>query len=310
MKDYFNFSLTGKKFFPIWILFLLCFAAPYMTLLLKMTSFRQGGTSPALIFPILILLFLVAFVFSFYMAKLMIENVIFKDMPVKFSGSFGEFLWKVILGLFLTIITIGIYMAWFIADLQRYFVNNSSYDSESLEFKGKGGKLFVILLLTLMLPMIVLIALMPMLIIGHPENAKMVGLLFQIVMVIVLVPYIYCFYKWMVNISYKGYIISWETKFWNSCAKIAMEIILSIVTVGIFAPLAMVRLYEYFADRTYAISGDAKLKFGYEIDQLNDFLFIWGQILLTIITLSVYYPWAYCKIRSRILSKTYLIHLT
>ena len=114
----------------------------------------------------------------------------------------------------------------------------------------------------------------------------------------------------MVNISYKDYIISWETKFWNSYAKIALEIILSIVTVGIFAPLAMVRLYEYFADKTYAISGDAKLKFGYEIDQLNDFLFIWGQMLLTIITLSIYYPWAYCKIRKRILSKTYLINLT
>ena len=87
---------------------------------------------------------------------------------------------------------------------------------------------------------------------------------------------------------------------------IAFEILLTIITLGIYFPIAMIRLYKYFADKTIANGTDRKLKFGYDIDPLNDFLFIWGQTLLTIITLGIYYPWAFCKIGKRILSKTYL----
>jgi hypothetical protein len=71
-------------------------------------------------------------------------------------------------------------------------------------------------------------------------------------------------------------------------------------------PMAILRLYKYFSEKTIATSPERKLKFGYAIDQLNDFLFIWGQTLLTIITLGIYYPWAFCKIGKRVLSKTYL----
>ena len=121
-----------------------------------------------------------------------------------------------------------------------------------------------------------------------------------------MIPYMYLIYKWMVNIDYKKYNISWETSFWPSCGKIAFEILLSIITLGIYGPLAMLRIYKYFADRTVAVADDSKFKFGYDIDHLNDFLYIWGQILLTIITIGIYYAWAFSKIGNRILSKTYL----
>lgn len=128
----------------------------------------------------------------------------------------------------------------------------------------------------------------------------------QALMTILMIPYIYFFYKWMVAISYKTYTISWQTNFWNSCGKIAVEILLSLVTLGIYMPLATLRLYKYFTDRTVAASADRTLTFGYDIDQLDDFLFIWGQSLLTIVTLGIYYPWALCKIWSRVMGKTYL----
>lgn len=310
MKNYFCFNLTGKKYFPIWILFLIFFVAPYVILILKTTGIHHESSPSVLIFPILILLIIAAFAFSFYTFKLTIENIFYQDRSMKFTGTLGKFIGKVLLGLFLSIITIGIYTAWFINDMHKYFINNSSYNSEYLEFNGKGGKLFVILSLTLMIPMIILITIMTMYIVGHPDNALLIGRVFQISMVLVLIPYMYYIYKWMVNVSYKGYIMYWETKFWNSCGKIAIEIIFSMITIGIFAPLAMVRLYKYFADKTIVVADDSKLKFGYDIDQLNDFLFMWGQMLLTIITLSIYYPWAYCNIRSRILSKTYLIKIS
>jgi hypothetical protein len=132
------------------------------------------------------------------------------------------------------------------------------------------------------------------------------ALIQQLVMMFIMIPYMYLIYKWAVNIDYKDFHITWETDFWESCGKIAIEILLTIVTVGIYMPLAYLRLYTYFSQRTIVESNDSKRKFGYEIDPLNDFLFIWGQTLLVIITLGIYYPWAICKIGKRVLGKTYL----
>ena len=109
----------------------------------------------------------------------------------------------------------------------------------------------------------------------------------------------------MVNVKFRNYTISWETTFWNSIGKILLEIFLSIITVGIYYPYARLRLYKYFMDRTVAESETGKKGFGYEIEARKDFLFLWGQLLLTIITMGIYYPWACCKVTSRILSKTY-----
>jgi len=307
MKNYFSFNLTGKKYLPIWILFLICFMVPYGVLIFSMKNIQHGDSPSLIFFPLILLIIIVAFAFSFYTTKLTIENVFYKDQPIVFSGTFGIFIGKVLLGLFLTIITLGIYMAWFLADLQKFFTNNSSFNQENFEFKGKAGKLFVILLLTMFVPVIILTIIMSVFIVSNKDNAPMFILISQMMMFIILIPYMYYVYKWIVNIRYKDYSITWHTEFWPSCGKIALEILLSFITLGIFFPLAMLRLYTYFAPKTHAVSDENTLTFGYDIDPLNDFLFIWGQILLTIITLSIYYPWAFCKTRSRILSKTYLI---
>lgn len=198
-------------------------------------------------------------------------------------------------------------MAWFIRDIHSFFIENSTLDSNAFKFQGKAGKLFVIFLLTLFLPIILLTIVMVALKIGNSDQIILMMIIQQLVTMLIMIPYIYLFYKWLVNIDYKGFNVSWKTSFWSSCEKIAIEMILSIVTVGIYWPLAMVRLYKYFADRTFAESDEQQLQFGYDIDQLNDFLFIWRQFLLSIITLGIYFPWAYSKIGDKILGKTYLV---
>jgi uncharacterized membrane protein YjgN (DUF898 family) len=306
MKNYLSFNLTGKKLLPVWILFMLFFLAPYLLLIFRLKSFEPGGKPSLIVFPLFILLICVAFALVFFMAKLMIENVSFKNKSVEFTGTFGQFIGKVLLGLFLCIITLGVYLAWFIRDIHRFFVNNSSFDSSFFQFKGKGGKLFVILLLTIMLPMIILTIFMTKYLLSHTGQANSYVLIQQLVIMFIMIPYMYLIYKWAVNIDYKDFHITWETDFWASCGKIAIEILLTIVTVGIYMPLAYLRLYTYFSQRTIVEANDSKRKFGYEIDPLNDFLFIWGQTLLMIITLGIYYPWAICKIGNRVLGKTYL----
>jgi len=49
-----------------------------------------------------------------------------------------------------------------------------------------------------------------------------------------------------------------------------------------------------------------QISMGYDGDQLADFLFIWGQILMTVITFGIYYPWAFSRITHRVLTQTFV----
>ncbi len=307
MKNYFSFNLTAGKLFPVWILFLIFCIAPYFFIIFRIKSIQADGSSALLFFSLLLFVVVIAFVLTFYMVKLTIENVGLLDKTIEFNGKVAKYAGVVLLGFFLSIITLGIYIAWYTRNINRFFIDNSSYNSQPFKFQGKGGQLFVILLLTIILPMILLTILMGKFMVSDAGQGSSVLVIMQVLMIFIMIPYIYFVYKWMVNIDYKNYNISWKTNFWHSCAKITAEIVLTIITIGIYYPLAMIRLYKYFMERTAARASDAELLFGYDIDQLNDFLFIWGQTLLSIITLGIYYPWAFCKIGKRILEKTYLI---
>jgi uncharacterized membrane protein YjgN (DUF898 family) len=306
MKNYFKFSLTGKKLLPIWILFLLLFIVPYSVVVFQLNKLQPGMTPPLYFFPVILLEILVAFFLAYYITKLTIENLEYKDKSVVFTGGFGKFVGVILLGLLLSIITVGIYSPWYVRDINRFFVNNSSYNSQNFEFKGKGGVLLLIILLSVILPMVVITFLFSKSLVNYSVDYSPATVSYQLLIFIILIPYMYFIYKWMVDLNYKNYTIKWETNFWNSCGKILLEIILSLITLGIYMPLAMIRLYKYFVQRTVATGADSNMRFGYDLENLNDFLFIWGQLLLTMITLGIYYPWAFCKIGARILRKTYL----
>ena len=64
--------------------------------------------------------------------------------------------------------------------------------------------------------------------------------------------------------------------------------------------------YRYFMHKTVAQSPEQVKHFGYELESSKDFFFIWGQSLLILVTLGIYFPWAVSKIGSRVLEKTYL----
>ncbi len=307
MKTYFDFNLTGKKFFPVWILFIVLLIVPYGFMLFEIKDMQPGEIPEMSFFLLPVAMFFVAFILTFYMARLLIEGIGYNDKSIVFNGTFGEYMVKVLLGFFLSIITLGVYIPWFVKDITGFFVDNSSYDSEAMRFKGKGGKLFVILTLSLVLPIIIIsIILGVYFYTNNPTQLPKNSVLSQFLMTIIMIPYMYLVYKWIVNVDYKNFNIRWETNFWDSCNKIVLQMVLTFITIGIYFPLAVVKLYKYFAERTVAASDERKLSFGYDIEASKDFLFLWGQVLLVIVTLSIYYPWALCKIGKRILSKTYV----
>ena len=304
MKNYFDFTLTGRKLFPYWILFFIVFYVPYLFIAFKLKSFSGAPSASALYVALIYLLLALGFLVVYFFIKLTIEGIAYRGKNLTFHGSFGRFAGVYFLGLFLTIITLGIYYAWFVRDITKFFADNSSYESEKLNFRGKGSDLFVIMLLSLVIPMIILMVVLGIVIFRMPVLITSLTLMLYIIILILSIPFFYLFYKWMVNVGYKGYQISWETKFWPSTGKIALEFFLILITLGLYGPLAMFRLYKYFALRTTAVSGETVRRFDYDADNFNDFLFAWGQILLSVVTLMIYYPWACCKIGKRVLGKT------
>ncbi len=309
MKTYFNFQLTGKKLFPLWAIYYLLVIVPYVILILTTPIRHQDENNfVAVVIAICFLLLIVAIALSWelYFIKTILQHTQQNDTNLRCDYSAGEFMGIVGIGLLLTIVTIGIYAPWFIRNIQRYLIDNTSYKENRFAFKGKGGKLFVIILLSLFIPMIV-VGIFTTKVFGIVIKNEPIFIqgIYNAIVYIIMIPYIYYIYKWSVDVTYKGYHFKWDTKFWPSTGKIAYELILSMITFGLYAPLAYVRLYKYFIEKTKSkTEGTPKIQFNYDIDQQKDYLFILVQTLLTVITLGIYFPWSFCKVSQRILEKT------
>ncbi len=304
MKKHFDFTLTGTRLLPVWLVFYILIILPYVFYFKSLTGHTHAENSFSMNGFLSIGLIFVAFIISFYIFKVIIESVKYSDSQVKFDGDFATFLGTIILGMIFSIVTLFIYTAWFVRDITRVIVNGCSVNGIHFNFQGKGGKLFLILLLSVFLPIIFLTIMLGDYIMIINQSL-LLSLLFKCVTTIIMVPYTYLSFKWMINIKFNEYQLMWKTEFGPSCLKILTEMVLIMITLGIYWPLGYLKLYKYFAERTFAESSDKTLRFGYELDAEDDFFFIWGQTLLTIITIGIYYPWAFSRIGKRILQKTY-----
>ena len=320
MKNFFNFTLTGKQLFPVWALLILLFFIPYGFVQYQLQHLQDsavGSGSFGVMAPwyaLMLLLILVEYAFMFYFIKLTVEHVEYNAKALTFTGKFGDYMLLLIGGYLLTLITLGIYGPWFITKIMTYFAGNTRYDEDNFEFKGKGSELFLIILLTLVIPMIVVTVVLISTLVGMamgtgaaPETLSSAStIIVVVVMLLVIIPYCYYVYKWYVNIRFRDYLIQWKTNFWDSAAQIALQLFLSVITLGIYSPLGTLKLYRYFAEKTVAVSEAGSKKFGYDLEPGEDFLFLWGQLLLTAITLGIWFPWAYCHINERIIGKTFV----
>lgn len=318
MKNYFKFNLTGQKLLPVWLLYMFLFLIPYVYIQFRLQGFKNQPTMEhqeaiqRLLemlkwYGVMLILFVVRYAITFFIAKMSIENTEFKLKSFEFNGRFGEFMGIIILGIFLTIITLGIYSPWFIKRVFDFFSENSSHESNSFKFNGKGINLFVIITLFIIAIVILSVICIITLIGSFNHTSSPTGAIGLFLTILVLmIPYIYYVSKWSIDFTFKSYHIRWETELWESLGKIALELFLLIITVGIYFPLAYLKLYQYFAERTIAESETNSKTFGYDFEPLDDFLFIWGQLLLSLITLGVYYSWAFCKIANRVTGKTYV----
>lgn len=305
MKNYLSFHLNGKQLFPYWISTYLLGVVLVVIYSLRSKAILNGdvsfGTSLMLVLTFLLLIGVI-YVFYYYVIRFTTESIEYEEERLATSYSISQFLGMLIFGIFLSIITLGIYLPWFIQRLYVFFIEGASYKGVGYKFDGDGLTLFGILTLMVVLPIITLSIICATLFgVGSSEEAILVN----IYQLIILAPLYTLLFKWMVNGSYNGYIISLKVKFFSFMGFIFLHLLLTVLTIGIYFPLFYLKIYKYVLSHVSCenAAGD-KVRLDYDIEHGRDFLFIWGQLLLTIVTLGIYLPWAYTEIMRRIFTKT------
>ncbi len=343
MKNYLNFTLKGGQLLPVWIAFFFFFLIPlflFLDGLIDITASEVSASGPSSVFFLyLIIVLAMVFTFVFISAKLVIQSLEYNGLKVICDYHIGKYMGIIISGLVLSIVTIGIYIPWLFKNMQRFFTNGASYNSHKFAFKGKGSSLFLIMTLTIFIPFIVV-----GFVVFSILKSEIEIWIYQVIVISILVVLIYLTFNWMLNVRYINYHIKLDVGFFTAMWKIAIELllaaifvfifrwltlvsnvlfwnidffpipgrividlVLAVITAGFYFPMAFIRLYRYFTEHTKSNVVDAKqISMGYDGDQISDFLFIWGQILLTVITLGFYYPWAFSRIAHRVLTQTFL----
>jgi hypothetical protein len=140
---------------------------------------------------------------------------------------------------------------------------------------------------------------------GSPAQVLLVILL-ALILLGFLSAYIYGVYRWFfTNLRYQEHAVAWRTDFWGSVAFVWVQGLLSIITVGIYAPAASVQVYRYFINRTVVEKDEQPFgRLAFEGKVGKGFGLLWGQGLLSVITAGIYLPWAIARVGRWFLSNT------
>jgi len=241
-----QFTLKGKQLFAYFITFYIITFLSFFFCLLNLTSidniFRDSFSDLSIqnssdfltnillkifnlpiidlnpLASVLIYIFLLIFVLIvfFYLKKLFINNICIDGLALQFTGRMKDFLIINIVGIILSIVTIGIYLPFYLVRMLRFFINTTEYKETKFLFRGKGGRLFAIWLLY------ILVAVLINLLIIFFAIQKFIGKvsIYQSVICIVvnafiLFIFIYYFFKWLISINYKDIQIHFDVNLLN-----------------------------------------------------------------------------------------------
>lgn len=137
----FAFHATGREVFRGFIKIYLMIIVLYAFLLYALQTENQTMTIVGI---------LVFYLFFILIIPLAIHGAMryrssrssWKGIHFKYTGNRKEFFLLYLKGLFLTIITIGIYGAWFQVDMRKYIMSHFKFGNLKFDFKGDGGTLF------------------------------------------------------------------------------------------------------------------------------------------------------------------------
>jgi uncharacterized membrane protein YjgN (DUF898 family) len=199
-----------------------------------------------------------------------------------FQGTGGELFVTVLVGALLSVITLYIYMPWFMCRMARYFADNTTLGPTRrgdlrLEFTGQGGELLVILLLHGLLTVITAYIYLPWF----------------------LVKLIKFFSANTQAVAQDGtrFRLEFEGTGGELFVTFLVGMILTVITLYIYMPWFICKLNKAILSRTAILENEQRVG-NFDFEGTGGELFVTFLVgaLLTVITLYIYMPWFQVKI--------------
>ena len=306
MKSSLGFTLEGRDWWRLYLPFWIMYVALTVIIQLSGSSSAWGkahtGLSLLLQLGLFLVLYIVIWIFTILFLRMVAPKLSYQGEGFAFRGKVGEYIWLNVVGCLLSVVTIFIFTPWYARRVADYLASNTSWRGTDLKFLGRGGRLFVFMLIGFWAPLIALVVVIVLSVGVHAQAMQPGGAPQLITMLVtfgfvlyIMAVFLYLVYKWLVDISWKDIRVRWKTKFWPSFGMVVGQGLLTLITLTVYWPAAYKKLYRYFTERTALSRGD--VEFGHMgFEGQKGFGLLWGQTLLSIITIGFYAPWAYARV--------------
>lgn len=250
-------------------------------------------------------------ILSFDVVRATVESVVADGE--RFSASYDrkELFSLAAKGSLLTIVTLGIYGPWFLAKLMNFAAQGVMHKHHSCSFRGRGVKLFCYSVLSLVLPVAVAIAVIIASGLLVPESA--VESFAPVAAFIIVVGELLClslwsglYCRWYLDFTYGGKELKCKASAAEMMWFFVKQNILSFITFGLYLPMVELRVWRFMLRNTTLADQQQTQRLGMELHPWRDWAWLWGQVLLVVITLGIYTPWAYAKTVSRFGSRIFI----
>jgi uncharacterized membrane protein YjgN (DUF898 family) len=225
-----------------------------------------------------------------------------------YTGSVGALYRIIFLNIFLSILTLGIYRFWGRAKLRRYLWSHVHFEGESFTFLGTGTELFkgfIRFFSLIALPFFIASGLIDVFIKGARTNIAYNIIWYTVIFIgIFYVNYLATRYR-LSRTSWRG--IRFELR-GSASAYVRLRvknIVLTILTLGLYAPYAAVAMLHFFVQNVYF--GSLRFRYTGNAKELRKTFFIcW---LLLIPTLGFSMVWYRAKYIAHVAKHTKLKNL-
>lgn len=316
MRSYFDFNLKGRRIFPYviagWIVIaavavLYCFwlgAHPVPSPFFDKAFFASQAVSIAAGLLMLIASLLVAF----FTVTFTIRAISLRGEGFTCEHNFRDYLWIVVKGSLLTLVTLGIYFPWLVTKVMRYFASNTYFRYNEFRFDGSAMNLFAVMVIFVVLPAVLMSVAFSSIVL-YMISGSALPVWFYVALAaayLISAMFVSLYIKWFINFSYGPKRITAAVKFWHSTWFLFGQILLLIVTAGLYTPMFILRTYRYYVGRLVLGDETVEDRFGFSMSPWKDYFYVLGQLFLTVVTIGIYGAWAYTKVATRLFSRSFV----
>ena len=207
----------------------------------------------------------------------------------------------------LSVVTCGIWLPWMVVSLIRYFASpviHRLFLCEEPIYRGRGSVLFAYGVLFGVVPVVIIpFAAACFVLTG---GMAVSGVLLLIVAVGLLACLKALTLRYFVNFEVGRKRLCTTIRSWRAGGFVFGQFLLLVLTCGIYAPMALLRIWRYYADRTVLGEERGEIRFGFSSNGLRDYGRLLLQWLLVAVTAGLYFPWGYARTMELLIGHTYV----